>query len=179
MNYYTIQSNYIVWFWYLFFFSFILFKFEKGVAFLEKSAIKVGVVIIITITGILYNFMLLPISLIDGKDFNANDTIKSLIIHLFVPLLVVIDHFKTNYKGKYSQKNIWLTSIYLLLYVILVLCYGSAMDWYPYPPIDLTEHSWVWVFGAIILVETIFISIGYFYWYLLKRKQNNITSANQ
>ena len=163
LSYYTLQSNII---------CFITFAAIIVSIFLKKDyrqsevyyVVKGGVVICIFITAIMYQIALMPYGF--QMDYNfGNRYLANLLVHIISPLLVILDYFIFDCKGKFRwfYPLIWL--FIHLNYVIYVYTYslnggrfygiGGSRD-FAYIFLDYNQIGYVSV-AKFLIAMTIFI----------------------
>ncbi len=161
LSYFTIQSNILVFC----FFLYLLFQKETS-DFVEN--LKGGVLISIMITFIVYHTLLAPFF-----DYNP-PFLNNFLVHTFTPLLVLLDYFLFDPKGKLEYKSIpfWLLVpifyfIYANIYALLggVFEYEDSVSRYPYFFMNPDSIGWLgvifYVLGISVFVSL--ISTGYVY----------------
>ena len=125
------------------------------------SVFKYIFTVSITITGIVFCALLAPFA-----DFDIW-TFSSILTHIVVPLLSIIDFFTNKNIVKLDKKYIWYTLIPVLIYFVFasVLCvlkvdFGRGD---PYPYFFMDYYSEVGLFGFINDTPP---QIGSFYWFI-------------
>lgn len=128
LSYYTLQSNIIC------LVAFVSFVIISGINKRYQDSdiyhlIKGSITIVIAITGIVYTVALMPIGFeMDIIRINTESVSKFLsnfLVHQLSPILVILDYFIFDYKGKYKlyYPVIWL--FIPLNYLIYVYTYSS------------------------------------------------------
>lgn len=116
----------------------------------------------ITITGIIFCSVLAPFA-----DFDIW-TFSSVLTHVVVPLLSIVDFFLDDYKIELHKKHIFLNLVppfvYFILASILCLCRVDFGLGDPYPYFFMDYYSEVGLFGYI---SGDVPQIGSFYWILI------------
>lgn len=159
--YFTIQSNLLC---FLFFFVIIILELTKK---LQKNdwyyIIKGMVTMAITITMFVYQILL---SSGDGVGAYAGHMLECNFVHLYVPLLVILDYIIFGEKGHLKKEYPFYWSFILLLYVIFNIVYvlfggkfeGGAR--YPYSYMDIDKLGLFNVFINCLMVYIFFIGYG-------------------
>ncbi len=170
LSYYTLQSNIIC----LVFFVFILMVSAVKDDYQESDVyhlVKGCVTIIIAITGLVYAIALGPIGFdmqIDTGGFEK--FMSNFLVHVVSPILVILDYFFFDKKGKFKlyYPLIWL--IIPLNYLIYVYTYSSnggeffgvgGSTKFAYIFLDYTQIGYKGVAGAIILMGIFILLISY------------------
>ncbi|QHX36732.1 Pr6Pr family membrane protein [Spiroplasma sp. BIUS-1] len=128
-SYFTIQTNILVAIW---FFAAAFSHKQEGLNFITKSKISYAVATYITITCLIYNFLLLPTTLSMSKTgMDALTWTHQQILHTVVPILMVlyvcffIKRDKTPTTKVFIKNNWWIYMIYPLLYGVFALIRGE------------------------------------------------------
>ena len=108
LSYYTLQSNVICFFTFVGILIAILLKrnYRKSEVY---YLVKGGIVICIFITAVMYQIALMPYGF--QMDYNfGNRYLANLLVHVISPLLVILDYFIFDCKGKFKwfYPIIWL-----------------------------------------------------------------------
>ncbi|MBS9338589.1 hypothetical protein G6R29_02935 [Fructobacillus sp. M2-14] len=162
--YYTTLSNLLC----LLYFAYLLIV-KKG----EKANFKGAVTLAITVTMLIYWCILAPYS------FNVHgftEYFGALMVHLFVPLMVILDWVFFDEKGRFSKKApiFWL-AIPLTYYAFTVIAatfkvvYPLTNTHYPYYFIDSNMYGWPTVFRNVIVLTLFFLILGYGFYRLDKK----------
>lgn len=132
-------------------------------------------IIAITITGFIYCCILVPVGGIE-----LFDTYTEISFHLIVPVLAIIDFVVNNEYFKITVKDIFLSTLFPILYFIYVMILSySGFTWLgfytplvnaPYPFLDYKENTWFGygkqtfgVFYWINILVVIYIAVGLIY----------------
>jgi hypothetical protein len=103
----------------------------------------------IVVTGSVYRLMLRPLSDATGFPAVVND-----VQHVVVPLGTVLVWLVMGPRGWIRHRQLPSILIFPLLYYAWTLIHGAAIDWYPYPFVDVTQLGYprALLAGGIILV---------------------------
>lgn len=159
LNYYTLMSNILCAAYFL---SAALFTLKN-----EKKTmlpqVKGALVMCITVTGMVYHFMLA------GK-FEMQGTLlmSNILLHYVVPLMTVLDWILFDCKGNYTRYSpfLWLIApLAYFLYVIIRVAGGALLGpygaKYPYYFMDIDTLG----FGNVMLINLVmaifFVILGY------------------
>jgi len=160
-KYFTLQSNLIVFLYFLILYSRI---FEHNKLFNKLFG---GVVVYITITFIVYSIFIEPFVSPQGFAF-----IGSLLNHYVTPILVIA--FISKYKGDYtfSYKDIKIWIIYPLVYLIFLVILGSISNNYLYPFFQVEDVGYIGLLIAIISVNILFYILSFILVKLVSNKES-------
>ncbi len=158
LNYYTLMSNTLCL---AYFFAAMVYEANRGGTLLP--ALKGAVVLGITITGLVYHFML-------SGSFQMQGTLSlsNMLLHYIVPVMAVMDWLLFSQKGRYSRKSpfIWLLVpdgyfIYAVIRVALGASLGYGGNRYPYPFLNADALGWrqVLINGAVL--NLFFVVLGF------------------
>lgn len=129
--------------------------------------IKGSVMMSIILTGIVYNFVLLPsgFEMAGGSD---TDKIGSLLLHLFSPLMTVLDWIINDKKGVFNKKDPIMWAYIPLLYFVFTVIQANLggfipnqISKYPYEFIAVDLLGWSKVMSNIAIISIVFILMGY------------------
>lgn len=179
LSYYTLQSNIICLITFLGILIAILLKkdYRKSEVY---YVIKGGIVIAIFITAIMYQIALTPYSF--QMDYNfGNRYLANLLVHVISPLLVILDYFIFDSKGKFKwfYPLIWL--FIPLNYVIYVYTYslnggrfygiGGSRD-FAYIFLDYNQIGYISVAKFLIAMSIFILTISYLLVLIDKKLEN-------
>ena len=159
--YYTIQSNIEIGIICLVSLLFIFSKKEiPSIVYTLKFIFTVA----ITLTGLVFNFILYPASIFSTHPLNPLST-ANFFTHIFVPILSLVDFFAFDYKLKITKKTFLLGLITPLIYFIFVMfCTKVGIRFngnlfVPYFFLDYKANSWFQIGNG---------KIGVFYWVIIQ-----------
>ena len=180
LSYYTLQSNIICFITFLSIVASILLKkdYRKSEVY---YVVKGGIVICIFITAIMYQIALMPYGFQMSYNF-GNRYLANLFVHVISPLLVILDYFIFDFKGKFKwfYPIIWL--FIPLNYIIYVYTYslnggrlygiGGSMD-FAYIFLDYNQIGYISV-AKFLIIMTIFILVISYVLVLIDKKLGNL-----
>ncbi|MBE5746615.1 MAG: hypothetical protein E7352_00345 [Clostridiales bacterium] len=159
--YFTQQSNIWIGVTSLIFAIFLLRKNVTQKQWMVISVFKYVFTVAITVTGVIFCSILAPFA-----DYNVW-TFASVLTHVVVPVLSVVDFFINKSIVKFNKKFVWCSFIPLVYYLIFASVLGAFnVDFgrgEPYPYFFLNFHSEVGLFGFIAKWPP---QIGSFYWFV-------------
>ena len=146
---YTVLSNYLV----VIGFMAMLFLYNNKSKL--RSYISVCVLVSITITGLVYNLILVPVMPEAEMVFTYY---SNFVTHLFSMLLALLNYFFFEKKGTFTFKHILAGMAFPFVYWIVFVSIGEMINYFPYFFMDPTEIGWlmtfVW-FAIILAVVTV------------------------
>ena len=180
--YYTIQSNIEIGIICL---VSLLFIFSKKEIPSIVYALKFIFTVAITLTGLVFNFILYPASIFSNHPLNPLST-ANFFTHIFVPILSLVDFFAFDYKLKITKKTFLLGLITPLIYFIFVMfCTKVGIRFngnlfVPYFFLDYKANSWfqlgdgkIGVFYWVIIQILIVLLISSVLLFFLKKRKKN------
>lgn len=139
--------------------------------------IRFFAIIAITMTGCLFDFVLVPVG-----GIALLESYTSVSFHVIIPFLSIIDFILTNTVYRIRIVDILLSLAYPILYLVMILVMSySGIRWddnttaAPYPFLDYLENTWfgkgtyIGVFYWIVILLAIFLVLGFFYRFLQKK----------
>lgn len=179
--YYTIQSNIEIGIICLVSLLFIFSKKEiPSIVYTLKFIFTVA----ITLTGLVFNFILYPASIFSTHPLNPLST-ANFFTHIFVPILSLVDFFAFDYKLKITKKTFLLGLITPLIYFIFVMfCTKVGIRFngnlfVPYFFLDYKANSWfqlgdgkIGVFYWVIIQVLIVLLISSVLLFFMKKRKN-------
>ena len=183
--YYTIQSNIEIGIISL---ICVLFLLRKNVQIPQVVyTLKFIFTVAITLTGLVFNFILYPASIFSTHPLNPLST-ANFFTHIFVPILSLVDFFAFDYKLKITKKTFLLGLITPLIYFIFVMfCTKVGIRFngnlfVPYFFLDYKANSWfqlgdgkIGVFYWVIIQVLIVLLISSVLLFFLKKRKNKNT----
>ncbi len=167
LNYYTIQSNILCM-------AFILAALTANLRSLRRGAadpsfhprLEGAVVFAITVTMLIYRFVLVPYRFSMGSDYAVYSP-PDLVVHFFVPLLMILDWVLFARKGTFRPYDpvVWLSVPYAYFLFVVVRArlagpIGTTGSAYPYRFIDVEALGWHRVLGNVAVLSLIFLAVG-------------------
>ena len=164
--YYTILSNFLC----LFYFAYLIVKQPEK----ESALIKGAVTIAITITGLVYHFMLngaMEAGVGAVAKVTFMEVLANTLVHYVVPIMTVVDYFLFAKKGNFK----WLYAFSWLLipfaYVVFIMIRAevsqtlfagfSGMSRYPYPFVDVDLYGFPKVALMVSVILLAVLVLGF------------------
>lgn len=158
LNYYTLMTNVLCA---VYFFAAMVYEGHRGGTLLPT--LKGAVVLGITVTGLVYHFLLSA-----SFQMQGTMTLSNILLHYIVPLMSVIDWLLFSDKGHYSWKSpfAWLLLpdgyfVYALIRVSLGASLGYGGNRYPYPFLNADALGWGRVLVNGLLLNLFFVLLGF------------------
>ena len=160
LNYYTLLTNVLCA---VYFFAAMIYEANRGTTLLP--AVKGAIVLGITITGLVYHFLL------SGSfQMQGTITLSNLLLHYVVPLMSVLDWLLFSDKGHYSWKSpfVWLLLpdgyfVYAFIRVTLGASLGYDGNRYPYPFLNVDALGWGKVLVTGLVLNLLFVLLGFLF----------------
>ena len=158
-SFFTIQAN-IIAVIFLLFYGAYMGKQQKKRANLSAQYIRGAVTLYMLMTGVIFSLLLSGL-----KDVNLTAVPwDNIVLHYIMPAVLVIDWLIDPPKVKLAFKKslIWLS--YPLVYVVYTLVRGHFAQWYPYPFLNASLHSYGYIF---VIAAILFIAVIALTWALV------------
>ncbi|MDR0416838.1 MAG: Pr6Pr family membrane protein [Propionibacteriaceae bacterium] len=156
LSYYTIQSNIVV----LVFFAYLLCRWRRPEA-AASPTLKGAVTVCITLTFLVYHFVLRPMLFSMGAETYVPSPANAL-VHYAVPLMVIADWLLFDDKGEMKKLDPVKWLAIPLAYLLFALArapfglYPGTSRRYPYFFIDIDEYG-----GAQVALNCVVFGVGY------------------
>lgn len=170
LNYYTIQSNILCLLYMMYALSQDFVSSRSNSQILNRMArVESMVMFCITVTMLIYNFILAPIQFSMGQSDRVF-SVSNLLVHYIIPLMMIGDWLLFGRKGSIGRYDpfLWLTPPYLYFIFILIraqwfgLIPGTSSR-YPYPFMNIDTLGWQQVGINATVLTLIFLLLGYTY----------------
>ena len=120
-----------------------------------RSYITFSVIISISITGLVYNLLLVPTT---PEALPINSDFPNFSTHFLSMALALIDYFVFEKKGTFTLKHILASMIFPFLYWIVFVSIGDIINYFPYFFMEHPVIGWgmtfIW-FGIMLIVVAI------------------------
>ena len=157
-NYFTLLSNVLCA---VYFGAAVIYETRKKDTLLP--VLKGAVVLSITVTGLVYHFML-------SGSFQMQGTmaLSNILLHYVVPAMAVLDWLVFDRKGRYTWKSplLWvLLPLVYFFYAVVRVSLGATLGYdgnrYPYPFLNADALGWGQVVVNVLVMGLSFIALGY------------------
>ena len=149
---YTVLSNYLV----VIGFIPMLVLYNSKSKF--RSYISASVLVSITITGLVYNLILVPVMPEAEMVFSYY---SNFVTHLLSMLLVLFNYFFFEKKGTFSFKHILAGMAFPFTYWVVFVSIGGIIDYYPYFFMNPTEIGWFMTFLWFLIILVVITVLGF------------------
>ena len=129
LPFYTFQTNLFIGIWYI---LAGVFPGNGKANFWLRDGFKGALTTYITITGVVYNLVLIPYEVA----YVGYLPTSSIITHMIVPVVMIVDYLITPAVVQPQWKKLPYWLIYPLSYAAITLVNGALTGFYPYPFID-------------------------------------------
>jgi len=117
-----------------------------------RSYINASIIVSITITGLVYNLILVP-SIPEAYPILSD--YPNFVTHFLSTVLVLFNYFFFEKKGEFTLKHVLAGMAFPIIYWIIFVSIGEMIDFFPYFFMNPIEIGWamtfVW-FGIILVV---------------------------
>lgn len=167
-SYYTNLSNLLCIIFFIFYIVKMLLNFTNEEHHYYKK-MKGTVTLIITVTMLVYNFVLRPFMTDMDGVMNLN-SIGNYIVHLILPIMVILDYFLFDEKGLYTKKDPLYWIILPFIYWIFIcirakigkpFTYTDSL--YPYFFLDIDAFGFAQIIVNVVIAIILIIILGYIY----------------
>ena len=163
LKYYTLLSNVACIIYFIFA---IIHGFKSNDTFMPQ--VKGALVMCITVTGLIYHFMLSGVFSMDGTLALSN-----VLLHYFMPIATVLDWLLFDKKGSYKKHSplLWIVAPYLyIVFIFINVMFGLKFgnNKYPYPFFDIDKLGFGKVFVTVVILTIFFIALGYVFYFIDK-----------
>jgi hypothetical protein len=129
--------------------------------FFSKTTTLTAITVNIVIVGATYNTILRFIWSPQGLQLVVDE-----LLHLVIPALFILFWLVFVSKGRLKWSNIWLWTIYPLVYLAIILLCGAFSGYYPYPFVDVAKLGYpqallncLGIAVALVIVSLLFVGI--------------------
>jgi hypothetical protein len=151
--YFTILSNIMV---VILFAGKLFFGKGKAAGFFSNPVLQGAVTVYITVTGLIFFFLLRTVFKSTGPDFD----IANSVLHNVIPAAVFLYWLLFMRKSDYRVVHVLYWLIFPLFYLVITLVRGAFLQWYPYPFVDVAKYGYPQVFLTSAVMTVFFAAIG-------------------
>lgn len=180
-SYFTTQTNYIVFFYFVFYLFHKKFKGTK-----PDYLVRLGVTVYITMTMVVFwSGLFVQGDIMDGNNFYSWSS--TIVLHAIIPISMIVSYIATVGEGyyryeKHHKSGVWLIALYPALYFIFIMLRGEILHqsypdfwnlfqgdsrdpfFYPYFFLDYSQTSgWEIFASGSVMVFVLCIGLQYFY----------------
>ncbi|MCD7978607.1 MAG: Pr6Pr family membrane protein [Tannerellaceae bacterium] len=170
LDYYTIQSNILC----LLYFAWSFYKNlregeETGRVYTPAPRLKGAITFCITVTMLIYHFILVPVQFSMGNAAIVYST-GNILVHYVVPGMVILDWILFDKKGRWKIYDpfLWLVIPYVYFVFAIVRAHfrgniPGTQSRYPYGFINIDQYGWEQVLMNAGKLTLVFLLIGFLY----------------
>lgn len=128
---------------------------RRGERSLLFDAVRGAATFYITITFVVFALFLSGLQ----EDLDTHVAFVNFVVHYLVPIVLLVDWFLDPPRHRLGMRIAALWLIYPAAWFAYTLVRGSAVDWYPYPFVDVARHG----YGRVLangVVFTLAFAVG-------------------
>jgi len=161
LKFFTIQSNLLV-----------VISFVQSFAVYNRKCVfrpylAVSALVSITVTGLVYNFVLVPFG---GAPMIFSDY-ANFVTHLLSMILALVNYFVFERKGNLTYRHMLAGMIFPIVYWIVFMSIGGAIDFHPYFFMNPAYIGWPMTFVWFGIIAVVFALLGFSLVLFDKRKR--------
>lgn len=118
-------------------------------------ALRLAGVVCIAVTGVVYHVALADLRPLDGEALVADQ-----LAHTFVPVVAVAAWLLFGPRGLVAGADVLGATAVAVAWLVFTLVRGAAIDWYPYPFLDVTERGYATVLVNVVVVAALFLALA-------------------
>jgi hypothetical protein len=136
---------------------------ERSRAF---DAIRGAATFFIAITGVVFALLLSGLQ----EELDTHIAFVNFVVHYLIPVVLVVDWFLDPPRHRLGLKVAVAWLAYPLAWFAYTLIRGSAVDWYPYPFVDVARHGYGGVLARGVVFAVAFAAGGVLFAWLSDRR---------
>jgi len=121
-----------------------------------RHYISISVLVAISVTGLIYNFVLVPI--VDAPPVNIG--FVNFALHALSMVLALVNYFVFEQKGNYRRMHVIVAMAFPAIYWLVFVSIGGRIDYYPYFFMNPMEIGWLMVFIWLVILLGSFAVLG-------------------
>ena len=118
-------------------------------------AARLAGVLCIAVTGVVYHIALADLQQLDGEALVADQ-----LAHTFVPVVAVVAWLVFGPRGLVEWDDVVRAALVPVAWLAFTLARGAAIDWYPYPFLDVDDHGYPQVLVNAVVVAALFVALA-------------------
>jgi len=134
-----------------------------------RHYLSISVLVAITVTGLVYNFVLVPFT--SSPMFYIG--FVNFVTHALSTLLAIINYFAFEEKGYYHPRHIVVSMIFPAVYWVVFVSIGDIINWYPYFFMNPHSVGWVMVFVWLGILLGTFALLSFLLMLFDRKNKNN------
>jgi hypothetical protein len=112
------------------------------------DAMRGAATLYIAITGVVFALLLAGLQ----EDLDTHIAFVNFVVHYLIPVVLVVDWFLDPPRHRLGVRVALAWLLYPLAWFAYTLIRGSAVDWYPYPFVDVSRHG----YGGVLARGVVF-----------------------
>lgn len=169
-NYYTVLSNAVVLIYFVCSFAWGVNQMRLGTKKITWAPrIQGAVTFTITVTFLIYMFLLAPADIANGKFWNFHN----MAVHYIVPIMAIVDWFVFGMRGRLSITDplrwLGIPIVYFAFILIRAPLFGNIGPLgtpYPYGFIDAQKYGWMHVGTNAVFILVALLILGYLFYFI-------------
>jgi len=121
-----------------------------------RHYISVSVILSTTLTGLVYNFLLVPIA---GAPMFFS-SFENFTTHVLVTVLALVNYFVFEGKGFLSFRHVLVGMVFPVVYWVVFVTIGERINFFPYFFMNPSAVGWVMVFVWFFILLGFFAGLG-------------------
>jgi hypothetical protein len=129
---------------------------DRSAGFFTRPSVRAAIALYMTVTGLVYFFVLRHLWHPEGWSFVADAT-----LHYLMPLIYLLFWLLFATSGALRAKDAFVWLVFPVVYVVYTLIRGAAIGYYPYPFLDAAKLGYPQVFANIAMLTVGFTAIAF------------------
>lgn len=117
-------------------------------------AVRLAGTVGITVTGLVYFFLLRPL-----LDLHGLSHVADTLLHTVVPILAVAGWVVVGPRVRVDRRAIGIGFAWPLAWLVWTFIIGATTRWFPYPFLDFRQHSWSAVVVVCLGITALFAAL--------------------
>jgi hypothetical protein len=154
LKFFTIQSNFLTALGFVL--MAVLYNGEGWRGKL-RSYINFSIIVMISITGLVYNLLLVPTT---PEALPVTSDFPNFSTHFLSTVLALVGYFVFEKKGCFSVKHILASTIFPVSYWIVFVSIGEAIDFFPYFFMEHPTIGWGMTIAWFLIILVVVSALG-------------------
>ncbi len=129
--------------------------FRPGTASTFWRTVRVDAVLGIVIVAVVYHTLLAGLD-----DLQGTEVVVNLLWHTVIPIATVLGWLAFGPRGDVDVRVVAWSVVYPLAWLAFTLVRGAAIDWYPYPFVDVAELGYAQVVLNCLGITALFLALA-------------------
>ena len=166
-GFFTMQSN-IIWYVVMAITAVVVLTGRKQSAFLHMA--RGCATTYMVLTGAIYNVLLA------GQEGGVALAWANSVVHTVLPLYAVLDWILFDDRRPLAWKRLWVSLIYPMVWVVVVLVRGATDGWVPYPFFN-PDTGYGLVFAYVVAIAALTVATAAIIWALSRLRFVKVESS--